>query len=228
MTRTRLFVVLCLGLAAIALLSITLRQRDTVERPALPQYLPWQIERNAAGLSVFGLTLDQSTLADSLALHGSDGELAVVAAHQQPGALEYFYPYFHAGPLQGKLIIVLHAPDSLIASLQQSASHSFLDNGSSKYSIAASQLASLQQQRLRSLTFAPSLRLDEAMLQQRFGLPAQIMQTAEQEWHYGYPDRGLIISLFPRGKALLHYLNDDDYQTLQQQIVARAVTGERP
>jgi hypothetical protein len=52
----------------------------------------------------------------------------------------------------------------------------------------------------------PSLDLDEAIAQDRFGTPVEIIQVNEQQKHLLYPDKGLDLILNADSKELLQYL----------------------
>ncbi|WP_101756911.1 hypothetical protein [Oceanicoccus sp. KOV_DT_Chl] len=207
MKKTLFFVILFAVGAAIYFLQLPSAVEPVVDTVATQHGLPWQIELRDGSSRVFGITLGVSTLADATTVINRDFELAILAKHKQVGALEIFYRDFMAGQLQGKLILVVDVDDALLTSLiDGAASGEMLDNGTKKFQLAEQQLASVQQLLIRSITFAPTARLDREMIEQRFGVAPFTEAANESVNHYLYPELGLDILIDDNGKDLLEYV----------------------
>ncbi len=162
--------------------------------------LPWQIDKLPGGVTrVFGITLGQTTLAEAIELMGDDMKLAIIAAPHESGTVEAYYSHHSAGPITGKMILVLDiAPDAL-APLRERA---FQDGGTRRYHLHPDDLPVAYRAPVRVINFLPSFNLDEDIVQARFGVPAEIMQIDEQQQHWFYPDKGLDLILNVDGKEV--------------------------
>ncbi|MGB5717557.1 MAG: hypothetical protein WBN81_10730, partial [Gammaproteobacteria bacterium] len=124
--------------------------------------------------------------------------------------VEAYYSHHSAGPITGKMILVLDiAPDAL-APLRERA---FQDGGTRRYHLHPDDLPVAYQAPVRVINFLPSFNLDEDIVQARFGVPAEIMQIDEQQQHWFYPDKGLDLILNVDGKEVLQYLRPDEFSS---------------
>lgn len=231
--RTFIF---CL-LAVIALAVILILQPESAKIDTLNQYgMPWQITVENNQSRVFGLTLaanhaadgsrthQSSTLADVIKLLGSDYELAVLAKPEQRGDLELFYTRFQTGPIQGKLIVGIDAPDALISAITQApGKQEYLDNGTKKFQLSADQKQAALNLAIKSLTLAPTARLDDSLLRERFGEPTAIIGVGQQISHYVYKALGLAVRVDNKGKDMLHYVSPTFMDTLIAQLRLEAI-----
>jgi len=220
-----------LALLIIVLLAAGLLFFDSSEQPGDEQPndetvtgLPWQIDRLPGGVTrVFGITLGQTTLAEAIELMGDDMKLAIIAAPHESGTVEAYYSHHSAGPITGKMILVLDiAPDAL-APLRERA---FQDGGTRRYHLHPDDLPVAYRAPVRVINFLPSFNLDEDIVQARFGVPAEIMQIDEQQQHWFYPDKGLDLILNVDGKEVLQYLRPDDFSSHRAGLQPLPATGD--
>lgn len=166
--------------------------------------LPWQIDRLPGGdTRVFGITPGRTTLGEAIEQLGNDMELAIIAAPRESGTLEAYYSHYSAGPITGKLFLVLDVAPDVLSQLRERA---FQDGGTRRYRLHPDDLPVAYRAPVRVINFLPSFNLDEEIVQARFGAPAEIIQIDEQRKHLLYPDRGLDIILSENGKEVLQYL----------------------
>ena len=167
--------------------------------------LPWQIDKLPDGATrVFGITLGQTSLGAAIELLGDDMDLAIIAAPDESGTLEAYYSHYSAGPITGKLILILDiAPDVLLALRE----HAFQDGGTRRYHLHPDDLPIAFRAPVRVITFLPSFNLDEEISQARFGTPAVVIQVHPEQKHLLYPDKGLDLVLNTDSKDLLQYLH---------------------
>ena len=178
--------------------------------------LPWQIDILPDGdTRVFGITPGRTTLGEAIELLGNDLDLAIIAAPHEAGALEAYYSQYSAGPITGKLILVLDiAPDMLAATRERS----YQDGGTRRYHLHPDDLPIAYRAPVRIITFLPSFNLDEEIVQARFGTPAEIIQTHTEQQHLLYPDRGLDLILNEDGKEVLQYLPPGEFSVHRAQL----------
>ena len=208
--RTFIF---CL-LATIVLAATLVIQPESAKTDAQNSHgMPWEIAIKNNQSQVFGLTLanstlNSSTLGDAIEQFGTDNKLAVLAKPDQLGALELFYARFRTGPLQGKLIISADASAADISAIKQApGKQEYLDNGTKKFQLNDEQQLKALTLTIKSLTFAPSARLDDTLIRERFGKPSTIISVSQQVNHYIYESLGLTVRIDTKGKDMLHYVS---------------------
>ena len=186
--------------------------------------LPWQIDRLENGNTrVFGITLGQDTLGEAIALLGDDMDLAIIAAPGEAGTLEAYYSHYSAGPITGKLILVMETAPDVLVSMHERAFH---DGGTRRYHLHPDDLPAAYRAPVRAITFLPSFNLDEAIVQDRFGTPAEIIRANERQKHLLYPDRGLDLILNSDSRELLQYLHPRAFDTHRAQLQQAAAAGD--
>ncbi|HYQ70932.1 MAG TPA: hypothetical protein VET88_03270 [Gammaproteobacteria bacterium] len=186
--------------------------------------LPWQIERLANGNTrVFGITPGETTLGEAIDLLGNDMDLAIIAAPGEAGSLEAYYSHYSAGPVTGKLILVLDiAPDVLVPMRE----HGFHDGGTRRYHLHPEDLPAAYRAPVRVITFLPSFNLDEAVVQHRFGVAAEVIPVSEQQKHLLYPDKGLDIIFNTDSRELLQYLQPRTFDAHRAQLLQAPAAGK--
>ena len=178
--------------------------------------LPWQIDKLTGGdTRVFGITLGQTTLGEAIELLGDDLDLAIIAAPHEAGVLEAYYSRYSAGPITGKLILMMEIAPETLLTLRKRA---FKDGGTRKYHLHPDDLPFAYRAPVRVITFLPSLNLDKEIIQARFGIPAEIIQVHSQQQHLLYPEKGLDIILNTDSKEVLQYLSPDKFRAHRIQL----------
>ena len=192
--------------------------------PAITHGLPWQIEFPAPGASrVFGLTLGgpaPSTLADARRAFPGESTLALLAPTDQPLALEAYFDSVSAGPLLGKLVLNLSvSPGDLDAMRDRAAKTDHLETGIRKFTLSEADQLRADALPLAGIVFVPSARLDDAVILQRFGAPAERIRQGETLEHFLYPAKGLDVVLDAKGKEILQYVAPVDFDRLRAPLV---------
>jgi hypothetical protein len=196
------------------------------ERPAGPdravEGLPWQIEVLPEGRSrVFGLTLGVSSIGEVQRRFGDDGELAIVTAPGEAGALELYYKDVTLGAITGRLIATAElATDELSAMRARAEKVEYMQSSTKKAAVNTDDLPRALGAPLRALAFIPAANLDEAMVMQRFGQPAERIRGSEHTEHFLYPDKGLDLILDAKGKEVLQYVAPARFAELRQPLLA--------
>ncbi len=184
--------------------------------------LPWQIEVHDDGTStVFGISLERTTVNELLLLNGEDHELAIISDSQDQSGLEIYFSHFSIGPLQGKLIARVDADQQQLEAMQASASvASYTSSGSRKFLLNEADLNIIQDWTIESLSYLPSASLDEDVVLERFGTPSERLSREEGIEHFLYPDKGLDIALNAEGKELLQYVAPRNFEKLRAPLQA--------
>ncbi|MCK9388728.1 MAG: hypothetical protein M0Q22_10115 [Sulfuritalea sp.] len=188
--------------------------------PLATQGMPWQIELPGAGQSrVFGLTLGggaASTLADAQHLSTEAPKLALLAPPEKPLALEAYFDTVSIGPLTGKLVLSIAATSSELQAMRDKAAKTdHLETGVRKFTLNDADRQRAERLPLAAIAFIPSAGLDEAIILQRFGAPAERIRQGETLEHFLYPALGLDIVLDSKGKEVLQYVAPAEFARLR-------------
>lgn len=187
--------------------------------------LPWQIETLPGGeAQVFGLTLGRSTLADARARFGSEMQLAVIAEPDERGNVEGYYEGVTAGFVAGKLIVTADLPPEAIDGMRERAPKTqYMQSTTRRATLAPADEAAALAAPIRGLAFIPSAQLDEAVILERFGPPAERIRVNE---HLLYPAKGLDLVFDSKGRELLQYVAPARFDALRAPLQAQAATSK--
>lgn len=194
---------------------------DGEQAPPPADGLPWQIEKLADGTTrVFGLTLGRSTLEEAKALLGADLKVALMVAPGETGSLEAYYDNVSAGGVAGKMVLTLASTAKQRESMLQRARKVERMQGTTRQiELAEADLASAATATIDAIAFIPAANLDEQIVLQRFGPPAERIRSDEHREHFLYPDRGLEVQLDAKGKEVLQYVAPRDFARLRDPLV---------
>ena len=179
--------------------------------------LPWQIDSLPNGdTQVFGIVPGQTTLGEAIELLGHDEmDLAILAAPQETGTLEAYYSHYSAGPITGKLFLILDIAPDVLSPMRKRA---FQDGGTRRYHLHPDDLPTAYRAPVSVMNFIPSFNLDEKIAQARFGSPAEIILIDAQQKHWLYPDKGLDLILNADNKDVLQYLPPGQFSAYRAQL----------
>lgn len=182
--------------------------------------LPWQIELLPDGASkVFGITLGQSTLGEAHKQLGDDMELAIIVVAVGDSGLEMYYSRYTAGVFSGKLILAADvAPDALEQLLGRAVMAEYMESGARKFHLDPDDLPVAYQAAVKSITFIPSIALDEQTALKHFGTPAETIRRGEQVTHLLYPGKGLDLIINKDGKDILQYVAPRGFTELREPL----------
>jgi hypothetical protein len=215
-----LFIAIIVALLALPLLF----HSDDGGRNEVPaEGLPWQIDVLPDGATrVFGLTPGRSTLEDARKLLGGDVQVALVVAPGESGAVEAYYESFTAGRVMGKMVLTL---DTTLAQREQMLKRArkvdFMESTTRRVSLSDEDLAQASTFAITAIAFIPSANLDEQIILQRFGVPAERIRISEEREHFLYPGKGLDLQLDSKGKELLQYVAPQNFAQLRDPLLRK-------
>ena len=215
-----------------ALLSVAVLTGCDRSPPDHP-FLPWDIAVDGQGhLSVFGVTLGESTLLDFKRLYEQKADLAMFAKPGEPLTLEAYFGQMAVGPLSAKVVLIADVDqDTLARWAEQSTSADPTPSGARKLSMSDAALLEAQEKPIRSISYAPRADYDEELIQRRFGDPAEIRRLEDgrdedeppaELWLY--PDKGVLITVEPDDGELFQYINPDQFDRLLAGTLRRPET----
>jgi hypothetical protein len=226
MKSLALFFAILSALLAIPLLFVESGRPPPVELPA--HGLPWQIETLADGHTrVFGLEPGRSTLDAARRQYGPDVQVALMiapsASPADSGALEAYFESITSGGVAGKMILTLATTvDQRAQMLQRARKAEYTESASRKVALGSDDLIGVGQAVISGITFIPATNLDEQIILQRFGTPAQRLRSNAKTEHFLYPDKGLEVQLNTQGKEVLQYVPPQDFARLRDPLLRLA------
>lgn len=198
------------------------------ERAGLRLY-PWDVGRDAAGHTrVFDLSLGDSTLADARAVLNEEGKVNLFANPDGSQAVEVYFDNIYLSNIRADWILTLDLePSQLAAMYDRGLRISKTGSGSRKVKMEPSDVESLADARIRTLTYLPWKSLEPRDIEGNFGAPAE--QRTEQSGvvHWLYPDKGMDIARDGDGGVVIQYLNPDDYADAIEALAATAGQPEQ-
>ncbi len=199
MKRIVLGLLLC-ALSAGLYLQLTTESANT--QPAT--HLPWQVDVvGNKQLSVFGLTLQESTLADAIGEFNQVGEVRLFVADDGTHSLEAYFDNIRLDGIMARFVVGLSTDQANVD--QVIASHPKKPGPSGFfYKVGQADAAWLTSARVKTITYEPRyLKLDEAMIVSRFGIATDKEVSEDQTvWHY--PAKGVRITVTKK-TSLIEY-----------------------
>lgn len=203
--------------AALLALPLLLPVTDDARHAVPAEGAPWQIESLPDGSSrVFGLTLGRSTLNDARARFGHDARVAMVVAPGESGAIEAYYESVTTGPVSGKMVLTLGTTlEQREQMLSRSNKTAYMEGATRRVDLGAADLARAGTLPIVGIVFIPAAQLDEPVVLERFGAPAERIPGGKNREHFLYPDKGLDLQLDAQGKEVLQYVAPRDFAHLR-------------
>ena len=172
---------------------------------------------------MFGLSLGESTLQDAEQVFHATAEVSlfVPAAEndqriKDQRIVEAYFDKVTLGGLSARLVAVIQVEPQLLQDFyERGARISALGSGSHKVSLHAQDRQQLLLMPIASITYLPRTKLDQDLIETRFGKAMQILVEKEnQTTHWLYPDKGLDAALDGAGNAVLQYVPPSKFSVL--------------
>ncbi len=176
------------------------------------QPMPWQSFVNPQGQTVaLGLTIGQSTLAQSMRIFGNESEVSLFENNakttQTNPTLEVFFASTKVGGLSTKVILNLRFTAAQLAFFKYHIKQIERTPTGQKISLDYLAEAKLFDLVIDAMSLMPSADLTPTMLTERFGKPKRVEVSVNgvEFWHY--PAKGLRIIVSAAGKEILEFYN---------------------
>lgn len=184
--------------------------------------LPWQITVNERqNLEVFGITLGESRLQDAVDYWGSFPAIGLFESDGGDQVVEAYFERVRLGPLDVKLIArVAISVDQMAAFNARRINRKPSPSGDFKYELIESDMARVLELAITEVTYIPKVKVDEDLLIQRFGKPAQQRTLKDQRLLLLYPEKGLAVILDENGRDIFGYTSPINFIDLEQRLLA--------
>ncbi len=212
MERHTFLAVLAFTLIALAL-ALFLPGRSVDE----PDNLPWQIERVDGGsIRVFGIELGATSLGEVERLLREPSEVSLFAREDDQRVVEAYFDNVDLSGLRARMVMVMALrPEEVDTMYERGVRIATMGSGTRKVTLSDDDMTTLRNTPVAAITYIPRINLDEAIIEQRFGEPAQRIQEKEGEIeHWLYPEKGVDIALDPEGKEVLQYVSPVGFESL--------------
>lgn len=186
------------------------------------QGLPWDVKVFADGSSqVFGIHLGNSTIAQA---EQYLREPAIITLFYQEGEVPVVEAYFEKLTLKGihaKLVVAVQVSDEEAQGFfERGIRISKLGSGKRKVELGDADMARVKGLPIQSVTYIPSINLDEQQITAKFGAPKQsIQENKPAVTHMLYPDRGLDVVFSEDSKELFQYVKPAAFATLAEPLL---------
>ena len=213
----RTLILSILGAALLGFMGLLLLMPDPID-DGVPR-LPWQVEVDHLGRTrVFGFTLGETPLAEVRRVLHEEGEINLF---KTPGTIQVFnaeayFEQIHLERLRADFVMTMDVDQArLEAMYDRGLRISQLGSGGKKVKLDPADAQTLAGAPIRSISYLPKARLDDALIEQRFGAPAQRLTETETDIrHWLYPERGLDIARDPKGHTVIQYVNPGAFEAL--------------
>lgn len=183
--------------------------------------LPWKIEQSAASVSVFGLILGRSTLNEAQIKFHEQAELSLFVSDSGIYSVEAYFDRVNPGGLAAKVVLTAALSQvEMQAMFERSLRTSALGSGR-KADLHPNDSEKVHSTEIASITYLPSVTLNEEMIVQHFGSPTRRVREKKNDvLHFLYPESGLDIALNSNNKAVLQYFPPQNFTALMTPLLA--------
>lgn len=210
-----------LGASMLALvLGVSLSTMKSAKHKSASQIktgFPWQIEILPSGNSqVFGLTIGQSTLSEAEQSFKEAAEITLFVSKKSAPVIEAYFSQVKIAGLKSKMVMSIELPRQQIeVMLNRGARIATLESGTREVTLSSEDAQSVRQLPINSITYLPSIHLDDELIEKRFGLPSEkLADPVSDAVHWLYPAKGLDIALSAENKEVIQYVNPAKFDTL--------------
>lgn len=188
-----------------------------------PDTLPWKITHPAPGAShIFGITLAESSLNDLEATFKEQSEVSLFKSSDGKMLVEAFFDELNLNGLKAKFVLTIGVPADELEGIYNRGIRMNSTPSGKRITLAPDDLERVRRAPVSTLTYLPSLRIEESIFTKRFGTPHErIRETKSGAVHWLYPEHGLDITLGDGEKPLLQYISPRDFQLLREPLLAQ-------
>ncbi|MBD3619224.1 MAG: hypothetical protein HUJ28_07120 [Chromatiales bacterium] len=196
-------------------------------RQLATQDLPWVVESLADGGSrVFGVTLGESDLRTVAQTFRALPEIALFREADGGLYLEAYFGRITLGVLEARVIARLAADEAQLAAMADRAPNSEpMPSGARKLGLTEADIRSVYDLPVGALTYIPTAQYDAAIVEQRFGPPAETLRLNNTQTYWLYPDKGLALLLGEEEREVLEYVPPRDFPALRERL-QQTVAGD--
>ncbi|NPA71316.1 MAG: hypothetical protein GXO35_00680 [Gammaproteobacteria bacterium] len=198
------WLVLIGSIIGLVLVIVIQPQRESID----PSHLPWNAHFEPSGkLTALGLTINQSTLADAMALYGKDVEVKLFSdLDERNKSIEAYFPVIYIGSIKSALALKLDlTDDELDAAYELGKKITVTTAGGREIELYHAEVAKLLNKKFTSVTLVPRNHLTERAIKMRFGEPDRKEVQSDGLPHWFFDKLGLEMIIDEEGPEALQY-----------------------
>lgn len=178
----------------------------------------WEVEPGPDGETsrVFGITLGEADYAELAAQTRTRPRFALFE-DEAGRSVEVFFKEVYFGRFTGRLYGHLEPSEETLTTLRESAGEGSDIDGGRRWDLEPRD-GELDDATVTVLTFIPHADLDDRIIRDRFGEPAEVRPGSGRQRHYLYPDRGIDVTLDPDGKEVIQYVPPAEFHRIRQPL----------
>lgn len=178
--------------------------------------LPWHIEHPSPDTTrIFGLTLGLSTTNDAEQRFHEEAKPSLFKSPSGQLVAEMFFEQVTLAGLKSRIVATIAVPEAELQAIYERGLRMSGTEYGKKITLAPEDAAKVRALPITSLTYMPSVRLEEEIFSKRFGQPTQrIKENKGGAIHWLYPQNGLDITLGGDEKPVLQYVTPKDFDKL--------------
>jgi len=212
------------GVLALLAVSISVLLMAPDNSVNTPDTLPWKIAHPTPDTSrVFGITLGLTTLdgAAEIFKHQAEVEISLFKPTDGNLSVEAFTEEVNFNGLKAKIVMNIAVPAEELTGMFNRGLRINSTPSGKRITLTADDLARVRTLPVISLTYLPTIRLEDDIIAKRFGEPAQrVRENKTDVIHWLYPQHGLDIVLGGKEKPLLQYVAPKDFERLRAPLLA--------
>jgi len=205
MDRKYFLIISGITLVVLAIAILAPGGRKVDEHPKLP----WLVQPHDDGTStVFGITLDKTTLAQARDIFREQGETNLFVSPDEELSVETYFERLFLSGLKADFVLRLKVADDRLKEIYERGLRiSQLGSGAKKVTLTGEDMQKLANAVVDHITYLPVADLNAKLLQSRFGEPVERIREESGIEHWLYPDKGLDIAYNPEGKEVFQYVS---------------------
>jgi hypothetical protein len=182
---------------------------------------PWNIEHPTADTSqIFGLTLGRSNTNDAEQRFKEEAKPILFKSSSGQLSVEVFFEEVRLADLKARIVLSIDVPKAELQGMFERGLRMNATGSGKEITLTTDDAGSVLAMPISSLTYMPSVRLEDAIFAKRFGQPEQrIREKKSGAVHWLYPRQGLDITLGGSEKPLLQYVSPKDFDRLIQPLL---------
>jgi hypothetical protein len=183
--------------------------------------VPWHIEHPTPdSVRVFGLTLGQSVTNDAELRFKEEAKPSLFKSPEGKLIAEIFFEQVNLAGLPSKVVLTIAVPDEELKGMYERGLRMDSTGTGKKITMTPDDIAKLRTLPISSLTYLPSLHVEDAIFLKRFGQPSQrIKEKNSVLVHWLYPQNGLDIAMGGGQKPLLQFVPPRDFDKLVRPLL---------
>lgn len=211
-----------LGISGLLVALITLTWLLPEQSTNSGDTLPWHVTHPTPDtVRVLGITLGSTSLGEAEQTFQEASEISLFRPTDGKMVVEAFFDEVKLNGLKAKIVLTIAVPAQELQGMFDRGLRMNATASGKRITLSTNDLASVRKDPISSLSYLPSVRLEEAILTKRFGTPAErIRETKSGVVHWLYPQLGLDVTLGGDEKPLLQYLSPKDFELLRAPLLA--------